>query len=82
MLILEIIVAAVVLLLVALACWRAALTTGALVIISAAAVTVTLALFSTQGRIVWPDIVALAFIGATVAVALVLRKRRHSPPRP
>jgi hypothetical protein len=75
--------AAVVLGLVALACWRAALSTVALVVTSAAAVIVTLALFSTPARIVWSDIFALAFIGATVAAALILQKRRrYSSPAP
>jgi hypothetical protein len=56
--------AAVVLGLVALACWRAALSTVALAVTTVAAVIVTLALFSTPARIVWSDIFALAFIGA------------------
>jgi hypothetical protein len=74
--------AAVVLGLVALACWRKSLSSVALVVTSVAAVILTLALFSEPARIVWADIFGLAFIGATVAVALVLQKRRYSPPAP
>jgi hypothetical protein len=74
--------AAVVLGLVALACWRKALSTVALVVTSVAAVILMLALFSEPARLVWADIFGLAFIGATVAAGLVVQKRNYSPPVP
>jgi hypothetical protein len=69
--------AAIVLVLVALACWHAALTPVALVLASAAAIVLTVAPFS-AGRIVWSDVFALAFIGLAVATALVLQRRPSS----
>ena len=68
--------------LVALACWRNALSTVALVVTSVAAVILTFALFSEPARIMWADIFGLAFIGATVAAALVVQKRNYSPLAP
>jgi hypothetical protein len=73
--------AALVLGLVVLAWWRAALPIGTLVVASLTGVILTLALFSEQTRIVWADVLGLAFIGSTVAASLLLQKLSYRQTR-